>query len=31
MKWLYAAHIPFIVLFVLFVAGLAWRGGRGRG
>jgi len=32
MRFLYGAHIPFVVVFLLFVAALAWSGGRsGRG
>jgi hypothetical protein len=31
MKWLYAAHIPYVLLVFLFAAGMAlgnWRGRR---
>jgi hypothetical protein len=30
MKFLYLAHIPFVLLFLVFVAGFAWAN-RGRG
>ncbi len=29
MKLVYLAHIPFVFLFMLFVAGLAWTNRRG--
>ncbi len=30
MKFLYVAHIPFVLLFSLFVAGFAWVNWRKR-
>lgn len=30
MKFLYVAHIPFVLLFGLFVAGFAWVNWRKR-
>jgi hypothetical protein len=29
MRFLYGAHIPFVIIFLLFVLALAWSG-RGR-
>ncbi len=31
MKFLYIAHIPFVVLFCLFALGFAWTNWRGPG
>jgi hypothetical protein len=30
MKFLYLAHVPFVLLFLIFVAGFTWAN-RGRG
>ena len=30
MKWLYVVHVPYVLLFLIFTAGLALSNWRGR-